>query len=120
MAHFFEFPNETVFTMETTPLKFGPGATAEVAYDLQRLGVQRPLLITDHGLMQTGLPDRVCQILRDANLAADLYDDVHVEPTDASWEAIASYVQARDYDGFLAVGGGSVIDSAKAANLFTT
>jgi alcohol dehydrogenase class IV len=120
MAEFFEAPNETVFTMETTPLKFGPGATAEVAYDLKRLGVRRPLLITDRGLMRTGLPDRVCRLMREANLSADLFDDVHVEPTDASWEAIASYVQGRDYDGFVAVGGGSAIDSAKAANLFTT
>jgi hydroxyacid-oxoacid transhydrogenase len=113
-------PNETIFTMETTPLKFGPGATAEVGYDLKRLGVKRPLLITDRGLMRTGLADRVCHVLREADLAADLYDDVHVEPTDVSWEAIAEYVQGRDYDGFVAVGGGSVIDSAKAANLFTT
>jgi alcohol dehydrogenase class IV len=120
VAEFYGVPNETIFTMETTPLKFGPGATGEVGYDLKRLGVKRPLLITDRGLMQTGLPDRVCRVLREADVAADLYDDVHVEPTDASWEAIASFVQGRDYDGFVAVGGGSVIDSAKAANLFTT
>jgi alcohol dehydrogenase class IV len=120
MTEFVELPNETVFTMETTPLKFGPGATSEVGYDLKRLGVRRPLLITDRGLMRTGLADRVCRVLRDADLAADLYDDVHVEPTDASWQAIAEFVQGRDYDGFVAVGGGSVIDSAKAANLFTT
>jgi hydroxyacid-oxoacid transhydrogenase len=106
--------------METTPLKFGPGATAEAGYDLKRLGVRRPLLVTDRGLMQTGLPDRVCHVLRESGLNADLYDDVHVEPTDVSWQAIADFVQGRDYDGFIAVGGGSVIDSAKAANLFTT
>jgi len=87
---------------------------------LKRLGVKRPLLITDRGLVRTGLADRVCHVLCEADLAADLYDDVHVEPTDVSWEAIAEYVQGRDYDGFVAVGGGSVIDSAKAANLFTT
>jgi alcohol dehydrogenase class IV len=120
MAEFLELPNETVFTMETTPLKFGPGATSEVGYDLKRLGVRRPLLVTDRGLMRTGLADRVCRALRDADLAADVYDDVHVEPTDTSWEAISEFVQTRDYDGFVAVGGGSVIDSAKAANLFTT
>lgn len=113
-------PNETVFTMETTPLKFGVGATSEVGYDLQRLGVRRPLLITDRGLMRTGLPDRLCRVMSEAGLSADLYDDVHVEPTDASWQSIADYVLGRDYDGFVAVGGGSAIDSAKAANLFTT
>src|SRR5690348_3156521 len=120
MAEYFDIPNETVFTMETTPLKFGPGATAEVAFDLKRLGVRRPLLITDPGLMRTGLPDRVCRLMREADVSADLFDDVHVEPTDVSWEAIANYVQGRNYDGFVAVGGGSAIDSAKAANLFTT
>ena len=113
-------PNETVFMMETTPLKFGSGATGEVGYDLKRLGVRRPLVVTDHGLMRVGLPDRICRALGDAGLSADLYDDVHVEPTDASWQAIADFVQGHDYDGFVAVGGGSVIDSAKAANLFTT
>src|SRR5207249_8040253 len=51
--------------------------------------------------------------------SADIFDDVHVEPTDKSFEAIATFVQGRDYDGFVAVGGGSSIDSAKAANLFT-
>src|SRR5436853_160283 len=49
-----------------------------------------------------------------------IYDDVHVEPTDKSFEAIASFVRGRDYDGFVAIGGGSSIDTAKAANLFTT
>jgi alcohol dehydrogenase class IV len=106
--------------METTPLKFGSGATGEVGYDLKRLGVRRPLVVTDHGLMRVGLPDRICRALGDAGLSADLYDDVHVEPTDASWQAIADFVKGHDYDGFVAVGGGSVIDSAKAANLFTT
>lgn len=120
MTEFADVPNETIFTMETTPLKFGPGATGEVGYDLRRLGVKKPLLITDPTLMRLGLADRVCHVLREADLAADLYDDVHVEPTDASWQAIADYVRGRDYDGFVALGGGSVIDSAKAANLFTT
>jgi alcohol dehydrogenase class IV len=120
LAEYPNVPNETIFTMETTPLKFGPGATDEVAYDLQRFGVRRPLLITDRKLVHLGLADRVRDILRRAEIAVDLYDDVHVEPTDASWDAIADYVQGRDYDGFIALGGGSVIDSAKAANLFTT
>src|SRR5207245_1297364 len=53
-------------------------------------------------------------------ISADVYDDVHVEPTDQSFEALASFVHGHDYDGFVAIGGGSSIDSAKAANLFTT
>jgi hydroxyacid-oxoacid transhydrogenase len=115
-----DIPNETVFTMETTPMKFGPGATEEVAYDLKRLGVRRTLLITDKHLMQLGLPDRVRGLIQEAGINVDIFYDVHVEPTDVSFEAIAKFVSGRDYDGFVAVGGGSCIDSAKAANLFTT
>jgi alcohol dehydrogenase class IV len=114
-----DIPNETVFTMEMTPIKFGPGATGEVAYDLKRLGVKHALIVTDHGVMKLGLPERVRSLLQEANIRADIFDDVHVEPTDKSFEAIAMFVRGRDYDGFVAVGGGSCIDSAKAANLFT-
>jgi alcohol dehydrogenase class IV len=115
-----DIPNETVFVMEMTPIKFGPGATNEVSYDLKRLGVRNALIVSDKGLMKLGLPERVRTLLREDGIHADIFDDVHVEPTDQSFEAIANYVKGRDYDGFVSIGGGSTIDSAKAANLFTT
>src|SRR5258708_9447574 len=70
--------------------------------------------------MKLGVPERVRTLIQEAGISADIYDDVHVEPTDKSFDAIASFVRGRDYDGFVAVGGGSSIDSAKAANLLTT
>jgi hydroxyacid-oxoacid transhydrogenase len=70
--------------------------------------------------MKIGLPDRVRSLLKDADIGSEIYDDVHVEPSDASFEAIGSYVQGRNYDGIVAIGGGSSIDSAKAANLLST
>src|SRR6184192_3137956 len=115
-----DIPNETIFTMEITPIKFGLGATDEVAYDLKRLGVKHALIITDHGIMKLGLPERVRTLLQEASINAEIYDEVHVEPTDQSFEAIATFVRGRDYDGFVAIGGGSSIDSAKAANLLST
>jgi hydroxyacid-oxoacid transhydrogenase len=114
-----DIPNETVFTMEMTPIKVGAGATNEVAYDLKRLGVKHALIITDRGIMKLGLPKRVHTLIQEAGIRADIFDDVHVEPTDQSFEAVASFVRGRDYDGFVAIGGGSTIDTAKAANLFT-
>ena len=114
-----DIPNETVFTMEMTPIKVGAGATNEVAYDLKRLGVKHTLIITDRGVMKIGLPDRVHALIQEAGIRADIFDDVHVEPTDQSFEAVAAFVRGRDYDGFVAIGGGSTIDTAKAANLFT-
>src|SRR5260370_1823126 len=115
-----DIPNETVFTMEMTPIKFGPGATDEVAYDLKRVGVKHALIITDRGIMKLGLPERVRTLLQEAGISADIFDEMHVEPTDQSFEAIATFVRGRDYDGFVAVGGGSSIDSGKAANLLST
>jgi alcohol dehydrogenase class IV len=114
-----DIPNETVFTMEMTPIKVGAGATNEVAYDLKRLGVKHALIITDRGIMKIGLPERVRALIQEAGISADIFDDVHVEPTDLSFENVATFVRGRDYDGFVAVGGGSSIDTAKAANLFT-
>src|SRR5258707_14258325 len=87
-----DLPNETVFTMEMTPIKFGLGATDEVAYDLKRLGVQHALLVTDRVVMKLGLPERVRTLIQAAGISADIYDDVHVEPRDQSFTAIASLV----------------------------
>ena len=114
-----DVPNETVFTMEMTPIKFGPGSTDEIAYDLKRLGVKTALIVTDRTMMKLGPPERVQKLLEESGIKSEIYDDVHVEPTDHSFEAIAAYDKGRDYDGFVAIGGGSSIDSAKAANLLS-
>ena len=115
-----DIPNETVFTMEMTPIKFGPGSTNEVAYDLKRLGVHSALIVTDPGVMKLGLPARVRRMLEEAGIRADIYDAARVEPTDRSFEEIAHYISGRDYDGMVAIGGGSSIDTAKWASLYAT
>lgn len=111
---------ETVLVMETAPIKFGVNATAEIAFDLRRLGVTRALLVTDRNLMKTGLPDRVRKLAAEGGVQVEIYDGVHVEPTDASLEAAVSFAQGRNFDGFISVGGGSSIDTAKVVNLLTT
>ena len=50
---------ETVFTMEATPVKYGPGAVADAGWELARLGVRRALLVTDAGVAALGIADRV-------------------------------------------------------------
>ena len=56
-----DIPNETVFTMEMTPIKFDPGATNEIAYDLKRLGVHSALIITDRRGRYTSIDRRYAQ-----------------------------------------------------------
>jgi alcohol dehydrogenase class IV len=112
-------PTETVFVMEMSPIKFGLGATDEIGYDAQRLGIKKALLITDRRLAELGLPDRVRALLEEQGVKADIYDGVEIEPTDRSMEEAAAHARAREFDGLVAVGGGSAIDTSKAVNLLT-
>ena len=112
--------SETIFTWGAPPVKFGVGATDELGFDLKQLGIERVLVVTDRGVAATGLPERVRGLLAESGLKAELYDRVHVEPTDESLREAAGFARGGDWDGFLAVGGGSSIDTAKAINLLTT
>ncbi len=112
---------ESVFTYGAPLLKFGSGASDEIGYDLSRYGVQRVLVVTDAGLAATGIPQRVADQMAQFGIEARIYDGVHVEPTDVS--LVAAIEEARStgpWDAYVAVGGGSSIDTAKAINLLTT
>src|SRR4051794_8393686 len=109
---------ETVFTLEATPIKFGPGAAEDAGWELKRLGVERALLVTDPGVAEHA--DRVRRIAEGAGIAVVVFDAVHVEPTLDSFQAAADFALDAQVDGFVSVGGGSSIDTAKVANLITT
>jgi alcohol dehydrogenase class IV len=112
---------ESVFTYGAPQLKFGRGSADEIGYDLSLTGARRVLVVTDPGLASTGTPQRVADQMAHFGIEAVVYDDSKVEPTDESLQRAADY--ARDngpWDAFVAVGGGSSIDTAKAINLLTT
>jgi len=111
---------DSVFTYEATPFKFGEGVTEEVGADLRRLGVNRALVVTDPHLASLGLPGRVAGYLEDSGVRAEVFPRVRVEPTDESWQEATEFARDRQVDGFVAVGGGSAIDTAKAANLYSS
>jgi hydroxyacid-oxoacid transhydrogenase len=113
-------PLETVFTMDTTSLKVGVGATREVGSDLAALGVKRVLVVTDANLATSETVAIVGKSLRDAGLDPVLYDQVRVEPTDQSFKAAIVFATTGNFDAYVAVGGGSVMDTAKTANLYAT
>jgi len=112
-------PTETVFIMEMSPIKFGLGATDEIGYDARRLGVRKALLVSDRHLAELGLPERVVDLLGEQGIKAEIYDGVEIEPTDRSIEEAADYARTKEFDGLVAVGGGSTIDTCKAVNLLT-
>ncbi|MQA85217.1 MAG: iron-containing alcohol dehydrogenase [Streptosporangiales bacterium] len=115
-----EYVTETIFTWGAPPLKFGVGAIDELGYDCGRLGLERVLVVTDKGVAATGIPERAAAALENAGLKPTVYDGVHCEPTDASFRDAVEYARDTEWDGFVAVGGGSSIDTAKAVNLLTT
>ena len=112
---------ETIFTWGAPPLKFGPGAADEVGFEMTGFGVRRVLIVTDHGVSALGAPQRIADALRRYEIESEIFDGVHVEPTDDSMNKAVEYARAQgEWDGFIAVGGGSAIDTAKAINLLTS
>jgi len=111
---------ETVFTMDTSSIKFGTGATREVGHDLQQLGVKRVMVVTDPNLASSQPVVVTLASLRSIGIDAVLFDQVRVEPTDMSFKDAIRFALEGQFDGFVAVGGGSSIDTAKAANLYAT
>ena len=112
--------HETRFTMDTSSIKFGPGATREVGADMARFGGRRVMVVTDPRLAAGETVATVLDALRREGIDAVLYDRVRVEPTDGTFMDAAVFAADGRFDGFVAVGGGSVMDTAKAANLFAT
>ena len=111
---------ETIFTMDSSSIKYGPGATREVGYDMGQLGGRRVMVVTDPRLADSEPVAITLKSLRSASLDAVLFDRVRVEPTDASMRTAIQFASAGDFDGYVAVGGGSTIDTAKVANLYAT
>jgi len=111
---------ETAVQIAAASLRFGEGATREVGMDLADLGLRRVLVFTDPGLAASETVARVRQSIEAEGVSYELYDRVRVEPTDGSFKAAIVAASAEKFDAFVAVGGGSVIDTAKAANLYAT
>ena len=112
--------HETVFTLEATPIKFGPGAVEDAGWELKRLGVTRALLVTDPGVAALGHPDRVREAIEREGIEVVLFDRARVEPTLDSFQEAADFAKDAGVDGFVSVGGGSSIDTAKVADLIAT
>ena len=108
---------ETVFTVAASSLKFGAGSLAELGSDAARLGMRRAALFTDKHVADIEPVFRAQASLRAAGIDVAMFDEVRVEPTDQSFKEAAAFAHDAAVDGFISIGGGSVIDTAKAANL---
>jgi hydroxyacid-oxoacid transhydrogenase len=108
------------FTVDASRVTFGRGCLAEVGDRAGALGMRRVALFTDAAVAALPFFDKARDSLAAAGLDVVTYADVHVEPTDASFSDAARFAQECDPDGYVSLGGGSVIDTCKAANLYAT
>jgi hydroxyacid-oxoacid transhydrogenase len=112
--------HDTAFQMSASNIRFGVGVTREVGMDLQELAVKRTLLVIDPALTELPVGQTVIDSLKTSQIAFDIFDEISVEPTDVSFRRATEVASEGRYDSFVAVGGGSTIDTAKAANLYST
>jgi len=111
---------DIAFSVDVSAVTFGPGCLAEAGDRAREIGLKRVALMTDETPAHLE-PVAVAEgALKAAGLDVVVYDDVRVEPTDRSFLGAARFAQEGGFDGFVSVGGGSVIDTAKAANLYAT
>ncbi|KAK3513704.1 hypothetical protein QTP70_028903 [Hemibagrus guttatus] len=106
------------FEMVCSNVRYGKGVTREIGMDLQNLGAQNVCLMTDRNLSSLPPISAVLDSLARHGVKFECYDSVRVEPTDSSFKAAIDFVTKRNFDAYVAVGGGSVIDTCKAANLY--
>jgi len=112
--------SESVISVGSANIKYGFGATREVGFDMKELGVKKVMVVTDRNLAQQAPVKLVMSALGDEGLQAILYSDVRVEPTDGSMKEAIDFAVRGSFDGFIGIGGGSSIDTAKVANLYST
>ena len=111
---------DTAFSIDTSSIKFGSGVSEEVGWELDRLGCKNVMIVTDNNLTEHQSVQTVIKSLDKNNIKFFLFDQCSVEPTDTSFKNAINFAIEKDIDGFVGVGGGSSMDTAKAANLYST
>jgi hydroxyacid-oxoacid transhydrogenase len=112
--------HDIAFEMAVASIRFGKGVTREVGMDLADLGAKHVLVITDPVVRALPPMQTVLESLDANRIRYAVYDRVRVEPTDESFLDAIEFARQGDYDAYVAIGGGSTIDTAKAVNLYTT
>jgi alcohol dehydrogenase class IV len=105
------------FTVAMPKLTFGRGTLTEVGARAEALRIKKVALFTDAFLESGPLVATVLDSLKRASISAEIYSDVRIEPDDDTVMQAAKFLRESGADGVVSVGGGSVIDTAKAALL---
>ncbi len=97
-----------------------PGALSHLPASCRQLSLNRVLLVVDPGLSRTDHPEAASDLLREAGIPWVLFDEVEPNPRTSTAEQIAELIRDERLDGVIGLGGGSVLDAAKAAAMLAT
>ena len=101
-------------------IESGPGCSRAVGKRVRRLDAERPLVVSDPGVLQTGVIEPLIAQLDHADCRPTLFTDVRSNPTDKNIYAGTIRYQESHCDSIVAIGGGSVIDTAKAIRILVS
>ncbi|KAI9818885.1 MAG: hypothetical protein M1827_007706 [Pycnora praestabilis] len=105
--------------MAASSIRFGPGCTKEVGMDFKNMGAKKVIVVTDVNVAKLDAMRQVTEGLDREEVDFVVYERTMVEPKDSSIKDAIAFAKPHQPDAFLAVGGGSVIDTAKLMNLYT-
>ncbi|CAH0724679.1 unnamed protein product, partial [Brenthis ino] len=106
------------FEIKCSTVRYGLGVTREVGQDLVNLGAKNVCVMTDANVVSLSPMKAVLDSLTKNGVNYKVYDRVRVEPTDSSFKDAIKFAKDGNFDSFVAIGGGSVMDTCKAANLY--
>lgn len=118
---------DRVIAIETNNIRYGINALHELGVAARYLTPSHSttkslnvIVFTDKNIHELDFFQNAIRTLKSENCNVHIYSDVSVEPTDSSWKHAIEYSQSIQADLYISIGGGSVMDTCKIANLYTT
>jgi len=112
--------NESIFSVDTTAINCGHGVLKELGQEIKRLNLSRVAIFTDADVSKLWFFEEAISSCKREGIVMTVFDESRVEPSDQSLMNAIEFAQEGRFDGFVSIGGGSVIDTCKVANLYSS